>query len=132
MLSQEGRDLISGMFGQRGKLYGPGVPPLKDAVTSYPSFTGSNKAQFGSVKLIVFRPVLASVEALVSKLCRCSTPVHIACLHYSHIANRIFSFGFDSWTYAPSRTVSCPLRCIIVRRLSCIPRIVSSIRLKRK
>lgn len=66
MLSAAGRAYVSGVFRQRGALFGPGALPLKDPVKYYTGFTGAHKALFGSVQLIVFRGVLASVAAMVS------------------------------------------------------------------
>ena len=66
MLSAEGREHVTGVLGQRGHLYGPGVVPLKDAVKNYAALTGSQKALFASIQLIVFRGVLSSVRAMVS------------------------------------------------------------------
>lgn len=65
MLSAAGRAHVSGVFRQRRQLYGPGVSPLKDAATNYAAFTGSHKALFACVQLIVFRGVLSSVAAMV-------------------------------------------------------------------
>lgn len=65
LLSPAGVALLSGVFRQGHALYGPGCTPLKDPVKSYIGYSGAQKALFGSIMLIVFRGVLASVSAMV-------------------------------------------------------------------
>ena len=65
MLSDKGRALVSAVVADR-HVYGPGAVCLKDITTNYVSLTGAHKALLGSIQLIVFRQVLASVDAMVS------------------------------------------------------------------
>ncbi|CAB1108042.1 unnamed protein product [Ectocarpus sp. CCAP 1310/34] len=64
LLSPAGRAHVTGVVRQRGGLYGPGALPLKDPIKDYTGYTGSHKGLFGSVQLIVFRGLLASVGAM--------------------------------------------------------------------
>lgn len=65
LLSPPGRAHVTGVVRQRGGLYGPGALPLKDPVKDYTGYTGSHKGLLGSVQLIVFRGLLASVSTMV-------------------------------------------------------------------
>ncbi|CAM9413476.1 unnamed protein product, partial [Ectocarpus fasciculatus] len=67
MLSTQGRRLVSAVVAQNPSLlYPAGTERLKDIVTNYSSLTGSDKWTLQSIMLLVFRPVLASVGAMVS------------------------------------------------------------------
>lgn len=67
MLSTQGRRLVSAVVAQNPSLlYPAGTERLKDIVTNYSSLTGSDKWTLQSIMLLVFRPVLANVGAMVS------------------------------------------------------------------
>lgn len=68
MLSLAGRIFLSATLRQRAHLFGPGVAPLKDIVKNYAALNGAQKALLGSVQLIAFRGILASVATMVSIL----------------------------------------------------------------
>ncbi|CAM9806070.1 unnamed protein product, partial [Ectocarpus sp. 12 AP-2014] len=66
MLSTQGRRLVSAVVAQNPSLlYPAGTERLKDIVTNYSSLTGSDKWTLQSIMLLVFRPVLANVGAMV-------------------------------------------------------------------
>ncbi|CAB1112960.1 unnamed protein product [Ectocarpus sp. CCAP 1310/34] len=66
MLSTQGRRLVSAVVAQNPSLlYPAGTERLKDIVTNYSSLTGSDKWTLQSIMLLVFRPILANVGAMV-------------------------------------------------------------------
>ncbi|CAN0552262.1 unnamed protein product, partial [Ectocarpus sp. 12 AP-2014] len=66
MLSTRGRRLVSAVMSQTSSLlYPAGTERLKDIVTNYSSLTGSDKWTLQSIMLLVFRPVLEDVRAMV-------------------------------------------------------------------
>lgn len=68
LLNSGGQKVVSSIIRQRdGGLHHPGAVLLKDPITHYTSYTGSHKWTFGSIMLIVFRPVLQDVTCMVSQ-----------------------------------------------------------------
>ncbi|CAB1108696.1 unnamed protein product [Ectocarpus sp. CCAP 1310/34] len=66
MLSTQGRRLVSAVVAQNLSLvYPAGTERLKDIVSNYSSLTGSDKWTLQSIMLLVFRPILANVGAMV-------------------------------------------------------------------
>ncbi|CAN0288031.1 unnamed protein product, partial [Scytosiphon promiscuus] len=65
LLSKRGQALVQAIMAQpHGLLYPPGTEQLKDIVTNYSSLTGSDKWTLQSMMLLIFRVVLADVDAM--------------------------------------------------------------------
>lgn len=68
MLNHTGRRMVSATIQEGTTLYPPGEDRLKNIVSNYTSLTGSDKWLLGSIMLLVFRPLLVDVEAMVSAM----------------------------------------------------------------
>ena len=65
-LNKKGQAMVSAVVREGRTLYPPGEDRLKNIVTNYTSLTGSDKWLLGSIMLLVFRPLLVDVSAMVS------------------------------------------------------------------
>lgn len=68
ILNSRGKLMVSATVREGRTLYPPGEDRLKNIVTNYTSLTGSDKWLLGSIMLLVFRPLLVDVEAMVSAI----------------------------------------------------------------
>ena len=68
VLNSAGKRMVSATVREGTTLYPPGEDRLKNIVTNYTSLTGSDKWLLGSIMLLVFRPLLVDVEAMVSAI----------------------------------------------------------------
>ena len=60
--------MVSATIQEGTTLYPPGEDRLKNIVSNYTSLTGSDKWLLGSIMLLVFRPLLVDVEAMVGAM----------------------------------------------------------------
>lgn len=68
MLNLQGKRMVSATIQEGTTLYPPGEDRLKNIVANYASLTGSDKWLLGSIMLLVFRPLLVDVSAMVSAI----------------------------------------------------------------
>ena len=68
ILNLKGKRMVSATIQEGTTLYPPGEDRLKNIVTNYASLTGSDKWLLGSIMLLVFRPLLVDVSAMVSAI----------------------------------------------------------------